>query len=53
MRGQQRFDGLGLALRQIERLALKIPFQAAPFGSDLIVRESHRHCGDAGDEQEI
>ena len=53
MRGQQRLHGLGLAFRQIQRLALEIPFQATPLGSDLIVREPHRHSGNAGDEEEI
>ena len=53
MRGQQRLHGLGLAFRQIQGLALKIPFQAPPLGSDLIIREPHRHCGNAGDEQKI
>ena len=53
MRGQQRLHGFGLAFRQIQRLPLEIPFQAPPLGSHLIIREPHRHCGNAGDEQEI
>jgi hypothetical protein len=46
-------DGLGLALRQVQDLALEVALQAAPFRNYLIRRETHGDGCNAADQKEI